>query len=138
MVPLIFKLGGVAIASGLGPLESDVLGVLWTFGYPVPVSGALAVFEAAGRRPAHSTIKAILNNLTGKGVLRKTRDGRANLFSPLHTKAEFETAIVDTIVSSLLPQYRKAAFVHFVNHLARDAASLAEFQRLLADRRASC
>ena len=108
---------------------------LWALDRAATVGDVVEFFAARGKQPAYSTIKTILNILTGKGYLQKYPDGRANMFAPLQTKAEFEKTVVGDVVSGLLRDYRNPLIAHMAEKMAADPESLAEFERLLAQRK---
>ena len=119
----------------MGPLESEVLNALWRLARPACVAEVLAAFRAAGKAPAYSTIKTVLNNLTSKGYARKHPEGRANYFMTTQSKVDFEKTVVGDVVSSLLRDYRNPLIAHMVDEIATDPENLAEFERLLAQRK---
>src|SRR6185295_16756936 len=118
----------------LGPLEDDIMEIVWAQGEPATVA---AVHRALGRRKtlAYSTVKAVLTNLAGKGLLRKRSEGRSNVFSAVQTREAFRKGVVDEVIGSLVKDYRNPLLAHLVEHVARDRASLNELERLIAERR---
>jgi len=119
----------------LGPLEDDIMEIVWAQGEPVTVA---AVQRALGRRKktlAYSTVKAVLTNLAEKGHLRKRSEGRSNVFSAVKTREEFRKQVVDEVMGSLLRDYRNPLLAHLVDRVARDPQSLDELERLIASKR---
>lgn len=135
MTSRVFRTGRQGTAAVLGPLESEVLNVLWSMRRPASVGDVVAAFEAAGKSPAYSTIKTILNNLTSKGYAHKRAEGRANVFVPAQSKSDFEKTLVGDVVSGLLRDFRNPLIAHMVEEMATDPQGLAEFERLLAQRK---
>ena len=108
---------------------------VWAAGEPMTVGD---VSVALGRRKAplaYSTIKAVLSNLADKGYLSKRLVGRANSFVARQSKEDFERAVVGGVVDSLLRDYRNPLLTHLADELADDPKSIAEFERLLAERK---
>ncbi|MCU1394040.1 MAG: transcriptional repressor, CopY family [Ilumatobacteraceae bacterium] len=68
-----------------GELESEVLTVLWAS--PGPMS-PVAVQEALGGGLAYTTVMTILVRLLAKGVIERTKVGRAYEYRPVVTEAE--------------------------------------------------
>jgi predicted transcriptional regulator len=131
----VFKPGERGSAATFGPLEAEVMDAVWAARKPVTVSD---VADAFGRRKptlAYSTIKAVLSNLTVKGYLSKRLVGRANSFVAKQSKDDFERDVVGGVVDSLLRDYRNPLLSHLANELADDPKSIAEFERLLAERK---
>lgn len=131
----VFKPGQRGSAATFGPLEAEVMDAVWAAGKPVTVGD---VAEALARRKpalAYSTIKAVLTNLADKGHLSKRPVGRANSFVAKQSKEEFERDVVGGVVDSLLRDYRNPLLSHLADELADDPKSIAEFERLLAERK---
>jgi len=131
----IFKPGEHGSAAVLGPLEADVINAVWLAGVPVTVADVMHLLNQRRKALAYSTIKTILTNLAHKGYLSKRANGRANSFAAKQTKQEFERDIVDGVVSSLLRDYRNPLLTHLADELSADPQTIAEFERLLAQRK---
>lgn len=131
----IFKPDGHGSAAVLGPLEADVMNAVWAMGAAVTVSDVMPVLNRRHKTLAYSTIKTILTNLTKKGYLSKRASGRANTFAAKQTKQQFERDVVDGVVGSLLRDYRNPLLAHLADELSTDPLAVAEFERLLAQRK---
>ncbi len=109
--------------------------VIWEKAHPVTVGDVADAL--AHREPplAYSTIKTILTNLTEKGYLAKRSVGRANEFAAKKSKSHFQRDVIGGVVNSLLRDYRNPLLTHLAQELADDPESVAEFQRLLAERK---
>lgn len=108
---------------------------VWASGLPVTVGD---IAGALGRRKptlAYSTVKAVLSNLAEKGYLSKRLVGRANSFVAKQSKEDFERDVVGGVLDSLLRDYRNPLLSHLADELADDPKSIAEFERLLAERK---
>ncbi|MDQ6781022.1 MAG: BlaI/MecI/CopY family transcriptional regulator [Candidatus Eremiobacteraeota bacterium] len=133
----VFRPGQRGSAALFGPLEAVVMDVVWAREHAVTVGD---VADALARRKptlAYSTIKTILTNLVDKGYLSKRSIGRANEFAAKKSKAEFQGEVIGGVVNSLLRDYRNPLLSHLAAELADDPGSIAEFERLLAQRRKS-
>src|SRR4029453_1733419 len=75
-------------AGRLGPLEWRVLEALWERADAASVRDLHPQFSEM----AYTTLMTTLDRLHRKGVLTRTKQGRAFLYQPLHTRAEFESA----------------------------------------------
>ena len=62
-----------------GELEADVLAVLWAAGGPLTPGD---IQRALGGGLARTTVNTILSRLHGKGVVTRTRVGRAFAYAP--------------------------------------------------------
>ncbi len=125
-------------ASSLGPLEARVIEIMWSVGGWLAVSDVMAQMDAAnGEKPlAYSTVKAVMQNLADKRHLKKKAAGRANAFKPVLSREEFERTLVDDVVTPLLKHQRNPLLAHIADELAGNDESYAEFERILAEKRA--
>lgn len=108
---------------------------VWAARKPVTVGDIADALQRRKPTLAYSTIKAVLTNLTVKGNLSKRLIGRANSFVAKQSKADFERDVVGGVVDSLLRDYRNPLLSHLADELAGDPKSIAEFERLLAERK---
>jgi predicted transcriptional regulator len=76
-----------APAGGLGPLEWQVLEALWARRTPATVRDLAPSFPDA----AYTTLMTTLDRLFRKGVLGREKSGRAFLYQPRLSRAEFES-----------------------------------------------
>jgi predicted transcriptional regulator len=72
----------------LGPLERRALEALWRHDRPASVRDLSAEFPDI----AYTTLMTTLDRLYRKGVLQRQKAGRAFLYQPRQTRAEFESA----------------------------------------------
>ncbi len=131
----VFRPGRRGSAALFGPLEAQVMDVIWAKSEPVTVGD---VANALARREpplAYSTIKTILTNLADKGYLSKRSVGRANEFAAKKSKLDFQRHVIGGVVNSLLRDYRNPLLSHLADELADDPESIAEFELLLSQRR---
>lgn len=124
---------GPAVA--LGPLESAILEMLWERSKLVGVPEVHQALAARGRALSYSAVKAVLNNLAGKGLLRKEKRGKVTHFEAVQTRAEFESAVIDRVIGSLKRNFGQPVIAQFVDQLAVDEAAIEEFERLIAARK---
>ncbi|HEY7112643.1 MAG TPA: BlaI/MecI/CopY family transcriptional regulator [Thermoanaerobaculia bacterium] len=130
----VFRLSKRRAGTVLGPLEDEIMEIVWSESEPVSVATVHRAL-ARKRKLAYSTVKAVLTNLARKGLLRKRSEGRSNVFSPVQTREEFRKGVVEEVVGSLVKDYRNPLLAHLVERVARDRASLDELERLIAERR---
>src|SRR5262245_29829394 len=131
----LFRLSKRRAGTVLGPLEDDIMEIVWSEEEPVTVA---SVHRALGRRRkalAYSTVKAVLSNLVGKGHLRKRSEGRSNVFSAVQSREAFRRQVVDEVLGSLVKDYRNPLLAHLVDRFASDPSTLDELERLIAAKR---
>jgi len=86
------------VVRSLGKLEFEVLEETWR-------SGEVSVGEvqrAFGERVAYTTLMTTLDRLYKKGLLSRRKSGRAFLYTPRVTRAEFERGVAEDIIDGLL------------------------------------
>jgi predicted transcriptional regulator len=131
----LFRLSKRRAGTVLGPLEDEIMEIVWSEEEPVTVS---SVHRGLGRRRkalAYSTVKAVLSNLVRKGHLRKRSEGRSNVFSAVQSREAFRRQVVDEVLGSLEKDYRNPLLAHLVDRFARDPSTLDELERLIAAKR---
>lgn len=133
---LLRILRGTGSASPLGPLETQVMEIVWESAQPVSVRDVLDALIRKRHNLAYSTVKAVLTNLTSKRYLRRREEGRANYFSPVESQEEFRQKTVNAVINSLLKQHRDPLLANLVDRLAVDEKTLDDLDRLIAKKRA--
>lgn len=87
-----------SLADRLGPLESQLLRLLWERG-DATVRELLATGEVSG---AYTTVMTTLDRLYKKGVLDRVPEGRAFRYSPRQSREEFRGTVVRRAIGELL------------------------------------
>ena len=101
----------------LGPLEYEVLSVLWTAA-PMSVPAVLAqVNERRIEEPelAYTTVMTVLTRLHEKGILNRDRRGRGYEYEPRFTEAELVVHLSRQEVDDLLERYGAVALAQFAD-----------------------
>ena len=110
--------------------------VIWREGRSVSVGDVHRALLKRGRAISYSAVKAVLNNLTAKKRLNKTREGKVTFFTAASSREAFEARVVSTVVRSLKRNFGTTVIAELVDQLAVDEKTVAEFERLIAQRRA--
>ena len=101
----------------LGPLEAEVLNVVYEMGKPIRVR---EVYEKMreGRKIAYTTVMSTMNTLHEKGILdRKVTEGKGGLlyvYWPKMSKAEIQRSAVKHIMDSLVKNFGEALTSYLV------------------------
>jgi len=119
----------------LGPLEQELLEVLWQRG-----DGTVReVMDAGSLDVAYTTVMTTLDRLYKKGVLLRTADeGRAFRYRPRHSKEEFNRRNVAAGLDQLFAaaQQAHAPISFLVDEISkRDAALLDDLQQAIESKR---
>jgi predicted transcriptional regulator len=110
----------------LGQLEAAVMQRLWDADGPVSVRDVLEDLQR--ERPlAYTTVMTVMDNLHGKGLVERHKEGRAYLYTPKMSREEHTAGLLDDVLAASAD--RSATLLHFVGHLDDDA--LAELRAAL-------
>lgn len=115
-----------AAPDALGPLEAELLAVLWRSGGWL---SAPEVHEELERtRPlGYTTVSTVLIRLWQKGHLERVRDGRSFAYRPVQTREQFTATRMAGLLSGI--EDRPGALSWFLRLL--DADERAQLRRLL-------
>ena len=102
----------------LGPLEAEVMKVLWA------TRGALSVREVldhlnAGRRPplAYTTVMTVMARLAEKGLLRRRRVGKAHEYEATDSREGFLAHASQELAQRMVEDFGDAAVSSFLSVL---------------------
>lgn len=130
-----FKRPRDVASSALGKLERQVLSEVWQHS-EVSVRD---VYLAFGETVAYTTIMTTLDRLFKKRLLTRRKDGRAFVYLPAVSPAEFDQGIREDVIDGLLGRGAEAVqpvlacIVDAVSE--RDVESLDELDRLIQKKR---
>jgi predicted transcriptional regulator len=114
----------------LGPLEAEVMSVLWASDRPMPVRDvAQAVNAGRGSQLAYTTVLTVMTRLARKKILARSRAGREYLYTPVAA----DTA--DIAVRGVLDEFGDSALARFVDQVEMDPKLRARLRRLIEEQR---
>ncbi len=114
--------------SGLAPLESEVMGVIWEAGSPVSVRLVLDNLNGDRGTPlAYTTVMTVMNRLVKKNVLARQGERRRYLYEATAADA------AGLAVRDVLRAHGDAAVAHFVDEARADPTVLRRLRTLLAE-----
>ncbi|GAA4362951.1 BlaI/MecI/CopY family transcriptional regulator [Nocardioides caricicola] len=110
----------------LGQLEAAVMQRLWDAEAPVSVRDVLEDLQR--ERPlAYTTVMTVLDHLHDKGLVTRSKQGRAFLYSPTMTREAHTAGLLDDVLSTSAD--RSATLLHFVGQL--DESEVADLRAAL-------
>jgi predicted transcriptional regulator len=117
--------------SRFGELEATVMDHLWAADAPRSVREVLEELQPE-RTIAYTTVMTVMERLFRKQMLTRVPDGRAFLYSPAQSRADYTAGVMaDTLASST---DKLATLVHFADRVSpREAKQLLQ---ALSDRNA--
>jgi predicted transcriptional regulator len=136
--PQKFKRTG-EIASKLGPLEREVMELIWRRPEEAAEVSVRDIYTAFEGRLAYTTLMTTLDRLRKKGLLERRKEGRAFIYSPRFSPDEFERSVARDAINMLLGRGSNgvepilACIVDAVSE--RDRALLDELDRLIKEKR---
>jgi predicted transcriptional regulator len=132
---MLQRLKSSLIASGqLGPLEDEILRVLWSRGDAT----VRELIDAAAVDGAYTTVMTTLDRLYKKGLLERSAEGRAFRYRPKQSEAELKQNAVAAGLKELLSsaQRHDAPISFLVDTISQhDAALLEQLQKAVARKR---
>jgi len=118
-----------------GPLEQQLLSILWTRGSAT----VREVVDDGEIKLAYTTVMTTMDRLFKKQILNRVAEGRAFRYSPRYSQAELEKAAVGQTIRRLLGSSATAASLplsYLVEAVSEhDAGLLDDLQRLLDQKR---
>jgi predicted transcriptional regulator len=114
----------------LGPLEAEVMQVMWASGEWMSVREMLARLNE-GRKPqlAYTTVMTVMARLAEKEILRRERDGRGYVYESVVPDA------ASIAVRGVMRDFGDAAIAGFVDEARADPKLRRRLERLLRDER---
>lgn len=110
----------------LGPLEAEVMGVLWRAGHPLPVREVASELNAGRDTPlAYTTVMTVMSRLASKRILARSQSGRRFVYAPVAA----DTA--EIAVRGVLAEFGDAALARFVEQAEVDPGLRERLRRLM-------
>jgi predicted transcriptional regulator len=99
------------------------------------VRSVLEALNAASRRPrAYTTVMTVMANLDRKGLLRRRREGKTDVYSAVMSRDAYLDARARAEAGALVGRYGEAAYVAFAREMDRlDPERRAQLRRLAGD-----
>ena len=111
-----------------GPLEAEVMDVVWAAAGPVSVRDVAERLNDGRSEPlAYTTVMTVMSRLAQKHVLERRREGRGYLYEPSAADA------AGIAVKNVIRTYGDEAMAHFVEEARADPDVLRRMQRLLGE-----
>lgn len=101
----------------LGPLETEIMQLLWEDDRSTVKKIHRKL--AQQRDIAYTTVMTTMSRLSEKGVLHRSREGLAYVYSPAISEEEFVQLVVRQVVDGLLSDYSDTTIEYMVEYLAR-------------------
>jgi len=115
----------------LHELEAEVMDTVWDAEEASVREVMDALNRAAPRPRAYTTYMTILGRLHAKGLLTRRREGKTDVYRPVHTRAEYADLRAQAEVAALVETFGDVALGHFARHVSElDPDRRAALERL--------
>jgi len=92
--------------TALGPLEIELLDILWDLGKPADTMNIyLPMLERrreSGELIAPATVTTVLNRMAAKGVLERERIERTSVYKPVKSRKEMALELIKEVIDLIL------------------------------------
>jgi predicted transcriptional regulator len=99
----------------LGQLEAVVMARLWATDEPVSVRDVVEDLRRE-REIAYTTVLTVLDNLRRKGMVSRTKHGRAYRYRPRRTREEHAAALMEEVLAD--SENRQVTLLYFVEQMS--------------------
>ncbi|HVA93045.1 MAG TPA: BlaI/MecI/CopY family transcriptional regulator, partial [Chloroflexota bacterium] len=96
---------------GLGELEAAIMEVVWA-GAPTTVREVLSELMRSPR-PGYTTVATVMNRLVNKGILQRTRSGKADIYQAPMTREQYMGQVAAATVNRLVNDCGDLALAQF-------------------------
>ncbi len=122
-----------ALAKGLGPLEMEVLDVIWEMGEAT----SREIFEKMRERKrlGQSTVLTVLRRLSDRGILQRQAGGDVYVYSPVLPRHELGSKMVDDIVNRIFGGAVEPVIAHLISRSDVKDLDVERLKKLQSDLR---
>lgn len=118
-----------AVEKVLGPLEGDIMKVVWSAKQPLTVREVLAILNDGRKQQlAYTTVMTVMSRLAEKRVLKREQQGRGFAYAAAVTDA------AGIAVKGVIEDFGEAAVAQFVDAARADPKLLRRLEKLLRDK----
>jgi predicted transcriptional regulator len=107
-----------SLAEVLGPLEAEIMEVVWGEG-EVTVRDVHGALKKA-RPIAYTTVMTTLGRLADKGFVRRAEEQPAHKYSALVTRDQYANSTVKSVVDWLVNHFPDPAVAYFVDRVEEE------------------
>ncbi|WP_017811040.1 MULTISPECIES: BlaI/MecI/CopY family transcriptional regulator [Paenibacillus] len=111
-----FKVGATGMDRFFGPLEAQVMNVLWDMDHPMTIREVQTALKPV-KPLSFNTVMTVMNRLVDKGALLKKSEGRSFHYIPSESRAEFLNHQSRELTHELMEEFGSLAVNHMVDIL---------------------
>lgn len=121
------------LAEVLGPLEAEVMDVVWDRS-EVTVRDVHRALKTK-RSIAYTTVMTTLGRLTDKGLLQRVEDQPAHHYKPIVTREQYASSTVKSVVDWLVSHFPDPAVSYFVDRVEEEDEQVIDRLRAAIEQR---
>jgi predicted transcriptional regulator len=130
-----YKTKEKGLSKVLGPLENDVMNIIWGQENEVTVREVFDLLVLQ-KEMAYTTVMTIMVRLAEKNILEKRKEGKTMYFKPKVSKEAFTGEVVGSVVDSLLEDFAEVAMARFVSSVKKgDKETILKLEALLKEQK---
>ena len=131
-----FKTGRPGLEKVLGPLESEIMGLVWSRDKVTVREIHKELCLTSSKNIAYTTVMTTMTRLAKKGLLSTIKEGNAYLYEATHNKEEFLQRVVHQVIDGLLVDFLEPAVAHFIDKISDvDPGKLKQLEDLISNRK---
>lgn len=108
-----------------GDLQARIMAIVWRLGEATVED--VRDHQLQEQRPAYTTVQTVMNRLAERGLLTRTRTGRAFVYRAAFAEPEYLARAIEDRLAATSQETRRAALISLVEGL--DPEDLAELAR---------
>jgi len=123
------------ITTVLGPLESQIMSIVWEMQSATAsdVHHALQVSRQRENRDiAYTTVMTTMSRLYEKNILKRRKVGMSFVYTPALNQTEFVNLVVKSVMDSMVSEFGEPVFRYFVDYVCHNDEWRQELGRALA------
>lgn len=117
----------------LGPLEQDVMDVVWQLGDTTV--GDVHEALRTRRKIAYTTVMTTMTRLAAKGLLQRDTTGKAHRYSPAVTRERYGRSAIETVMGWLVERYPEPAVSYLAEVVDDNGVSIDDLRAAVQRRR---
>jgi len=124
-----YKINKNGLDGIFGTLERQIMSVVWE----VKTATVADVHKHLNSRGSYETVKTVMARLAEKGLLKRTLDKRAYVYSAVVSQEDMETQVSRQMLNSLLTSFGSTTVTQFADLLKEKPERLEELRALLKE-----
>jgi predicted transcriptional regulator len=131
-----FRTGKQGLEKVLGPLESEIMNLVWSKGRVTVREIYEALLANSDKSIAYTTVMTTMTRLAKKDILKAFKEGNAYSYEAAYPKEEFLSTVVGEVVDGLIDDFSEPAVAHFIEKIKSvDPVKLKQLEDLIRNQK---